>query len=229
MFKFFNYIYLEQRDRLITPALNLSGYSNVSLLFDHAYAQNKNIKDSLIIKISVDCGETWTRVFASGPDGTGTFATSPKTNYYFLPHTSEDWCGHGFGSDCNNINFSNWAGLPNVKIMFESFNYRGNNLYLDNIMVSNSVGIPDNATDESDINIIPNPSTGMFYISLNNFLGETNITVLNIQGQKIFSEKIIINTEHFTKKIDLSSQPKGIYFIEFRNKNIVKDRKIILR
>lgn len=226
---FFNYIYQEQPDRMITPALNFSGYSNISLLFDHAYAQKGSARDSLRIKISADCGETWTRVFASGPDGNGAFATSANTTSYFIPQTSEDWCGSGYGSSCNDIDLSDWAGLTDVKIMFESFNKHGNNLFIDNIMVTNSVGLNENYSDKSGVNIIPNPSTGIFYLTLNNLSEETTLKVLNLQGQNVFYKKISVKSKKYTEKIDLSSQPKGVYFVEVRSKDTVKSEKIILK
>ncbi len=60
----FNYPSIFKRDQLITPPLDLSGINNAVLKFDHAYAikDNPNYSDSLVVKISNDCGYSWTPI-----------------------------------------------------------------------------------------------------------------------------------------------------------------------
>ena len=69
---FSNYTSITERDRLITPTINLEGLSVASLEFQYAYAQRHlNLTDSLIVYVSADCGNNWTRVYANGEDGDG--------------------------------------------------------------------------------------------------------------------------------------------------------------
>lgn len=223
-----NYPRYGARDRLISPSMNFSGISGLVLTFDYAYAQRYFQKDSLIVYISNDCGESWNRIFANGPDGTGVFATSPTTPAAFIPQSSEDWCGEGWGSSCNLIDLSNWEGSSNVKIMFESYCHYGNNLYLDNILVSNSVDVLTTKGEDYQINIIPNPSSGKFTISVNKVSGNISMKILNTQGQQILSEKITDNNGAFVKQVDLSNQPKGIYFVIIGTETGSDVRKIVI-
>jgi PKD repeat protein len=208
-----NYPSYGARDRLISPAMNFSGIYGLVLTFDYAYAQRYFQKDSLIVYISDDCGENWTRIFANGPDGTGVFATSPTTSDPFMPQSSEDWCGEGWGSNCHLIDLSNWDGASNVKIMFESYCHYGNNLYLDNIMVSNIVDVNTTQGEDYQVKIIPNPSSGKFTIFADNVTGSISMKILNTQRQQIYSEKITDNNGTLSKQVDISNQPKGIYFV----------------
>jgi len=88
--------YFEQgaRDRLISPPINLSSMAQAALSFQHAYARKFAATDSLIVYISDDCGETWTRIFEGGEDGSGNFATHEMISD-FWPEVQSDWCISG--------------------------------------------------------------------------------------------------------------------------------------
>lgn len=142
---FFNYAQASRRDGMISPKLNLAGYSSVDLTFEHAYRRfNQTATDSLIVYVSADCGNTYNRVFARGENGTGTFATATTTTVAFNPANSGEWCMGTVGSDCYSVNLDSYIGQQ-VLIKFEGFNAGtvGNNLYIDNI---NVIGIPANNT-----------------------------------------------------------------------------------
>ena len=156
--KFYGYFKMAERDRLVSPFLNFSDLSNVYLTFDHAYAQRFSQKDSLVIYISAGCEEAWTRIWANGPDGNGIFETSSSTPYEFTPLANDDWCSMGWGADCFTLDLSQWAGEKNIRIAFESYNNLGNNLYLDNITVSNTTGNDDFSIAEGSFVLYPNPS-----------------------------------------------------------------------
>lgn len=223
-----NYPKFGERDRLISPAINLTGMTDLQLRFDYAYAQ-RFTQDSLIVLISDDCGEDWTRIYANGPDGNGIFETSPLSEDAFIPQSSEDWCGEGYGAECVQLDLSQWEGSPNIKIMFESYCRYGNNLYIDNVLISNNVGISDETADDSNIDIIPNPSTGLFNIHMNDFKGDVNIRILNPQGQVMMTESITVVNTTYTKQIDLSENPSGIYFVEISSDNGNEIRKVVVK
>ena len=96
-----NWGYFNQgaRDQLISPPVNIAEFSVVGLHFEYAYAQRLSMVDSLVIYISIDCGNTWTKIYENGPDGSGIFATAPNNAYFFEPASGEDWCGAGYGAD----------------------------------------------------------------------------------------------------------------------------------
>lgn len=75
-----------------------------------------------------------------------------------------------------------------------------------------------------NINIYPNPSSGIFTIELNNKRkGESEICVYSVTGQLI--KKQIENSDRF--QIDMSDFGTGIYLLKVRNKNSVITKRII--
>jgi len=72
-------------------------------------------------------------------------------------------------------------------------------------------GINEVSSSTSDVNVYPNPSTGVFNyeLKIKNY-NSINAVVYNILGEKIYSQSFSIQNATF--KIDLNGQPAGIYF-----------------
>lgn len=226
--KFYGYFKMGERDGLISPYLNFSQFSNVYLTFDHAYAQRFSQKDSLIIYISVGCQEDWERIWANGPDGMGAFETTPTTPYEFIPAVNDDWCGLGWGAECFTLDLSEWAGEDNVKIKFEGYNNLGNNLYLDNIVVSNTTGSTDIMPASGTFTVFPNPGSGVFTLSSAGLTGSLALEVINSQGQTVWSEKLNNSKEYFQMTMDLTDRSKGVYFFRLLSEDKVRVKKVII-
>ncbi|MEZ5195148.1 MAG: T9SS type A sorting domain-containing protein [Bacteroidales bacterium] len=210
----FEYYSIFKRDQLISPPIDLSGLSNAQLSFDHAYAQAINLQytDSLIVKISANCGDTWTRILELGEDGSQNFVTRSPLNYNFFPAVQDDWCGVGFGSDCNSVDISSWAGNTDVQIMFESVRMVGNNLFIDNVSVGLFTGNSQPVNDEKHVEIFPNPSSGIFTISFQNFTNKGDVLVFNSQGQLI--KRLNFDAGLSNLQFDLQGKPKGLYLCQ---------------
>lgn len=134
---FFNYNSTGERDGLISPPLDFSGYTSVDLDFDYAYARySGSYRDSMAVFVSTDCGLTYTRVASYTSDPTANMATVSDQTSSFSPSVSSDWCGNSLIPNCPNIDLSAFAGNTEVRIKFEGINGYGNNLYIDNINVS---------------------------------------------------------------------------------------------
>ena len=219
---FFNYTDFEERDYLTSPLMNFAGIETVLLYFEYAYAQRYFQKDSLIVNISADCGESWTRVYANGPNSEGVFATSEPTVDFFEPQEYTDWCGAGYGADCPVIDLSAWAGQANIKIQFETFNKYGNNLYLNNVEVGSTVGLYDQHATDSEFRVYPNPaSNSVTIVSPENTL----IDILDMQGKVVWSAV----AKSVQTTLDIRYLPKGIYFVKLTGKNIAKTKKLIIQ
>lgn len=139
---FFSYATIGQRDGFMSPPIDLSTVSTAQLTFEHAYRRyDQTSSDSLIVYISTDCGQTFTRIFQRGENGTGTFATVSTSTTNFVPTQASDWCIAGtVGSACYTISLNNFVGSTTAIIKFEGYNNYGNNLYIDNI---NITGMPN--------------------------------------------------------------------------------------
>ena len=226
---FFDYAVVNRRDQLISPALNFSGYSSVNLTFKHAYEQRVR-KDSLIVRISTDCGTTWQRVWGMGPDGTPeVFVTHPSTNLAFYPQSADDWCGGSYGTGCYTIDLSPWANQPDIKLMFEAYNRYGNNLFLNDIEVNAPVGQAENTPYRQVISIFPNPSHGKFNLTITHSRREVDMTVMNPQGEVVYTETLVSNSGRIEKQLDFSGFARGIYFVKLTGERETDVEKIVIQ
>ena len=176
---------------MISPPLLMPSSPPVVLTFRHAYAQRYSLKDSLIIKISEDCGLTWTRLWAMGPDGTPlTFVTSAPAIDSFVPQSSDEWCGGSYGVNCYEIDLQNYLGKPDVMLMLESFTGNGNNLYVTDIGVQGEVGIVKHLPEQDGIGIYPNPSNGIFTVECKQCREVQHISVISEVGLEVFAKNI---------------------------------------
>jgi hypothetical protein len=132
---------------LHTPKIDLSTATNASTLkFDHAYAPYSAADyDALRIEVSSDCGVTWSEIFyAQNLD----LATAPAATAAFVP-TSTQWAA-------NEIDISSFNGQSEVIIRFTGESGFGNNLYVDNVNVSTTVGTKELTLTQ--FNLVPNPT-----------------------------------------------------------------------
>jgi PKD repeat protein len=221
---FFNYTSMNARDYLNSPLLSFVGYQNVLMSFDYAYAQRYSQVDSLIVNISNDCGETWTKVYANGPDGNGIFETAEPTSNSFEPTSNAEWAGNGYGAAKPIIDLSSWAGQGNIMLQFESYNKYGNNLYIDNIEISNTVGINELKTENGFV-MYPNPANSVLNIYVDSKKEAKTLHILNLQG-KIVSE---IALKEGNNKINVGNLSKGIYFAQIKGTISNKTSKLIIQ
>lgn len=212
----FGYTSMSARDRLISPAINIGSIQNPVLMFSYAYAQRASLRDSLIVKISADCGQTWTRVWAGGPDGQGGFVTAMPNANAFVPTTAEEWCGLGYGADCPTISLGPWTGYPNLKIMFESYNKAGNNLYIDDIKVTNGIGQREITGDGLPF-VTPNPGDGLLRITAPDD-DSYRVTVTDAAG-RIAWKSTLEGARSNPAEINLTELSSGIYFIALYGEN----------
>ncbi len=222
---FFNYTIMGARDVLVSPLMNFQGFDNVFMTFDYAYAQRYSQKDSLIVKVSSDCGNSWTRVYANGPDGNGIFETAEPTIGFFAPQNENDWCGAGYGAECPIIDLSNWANRPDIEIAFETYNQYGNNLYLDNIEISNAVGIGQKKAMENTFSLFPNPAHGEVTLIYFRKASNARAEVYNMEGKRILTKKIVKGKNY----LQLKNRTSGIYFMKVFSDDVTQTKKLIVQ
>lgn len=103
----------------------------------------------------------------------------------------------------------------------------GSILWLDDASVTLPTGVNELMGTENNIEIFPNPSNGVFTIrsqTVNN--EEQYLEVYNILGKKIHtSEKSKLSA--YT--VDLSQQPKGVYFVKVYRGEMCTTRKIVMQ
>jgi subtilisin family serine protease len=170
---FYNYSAVGERDGLITPVLDFSNNSGISLNLRHAYRlQNNNKRDSLIIYVSTDSGKTFSnRVAAFAENGSRSFATQTNLATAFSPKNSADWCFETItGAGCLDIDLSAFDGMAGIVLKFEAYNAFGNNLYIDKMSIS---GYCSGYNTDKPSAVIINSDTDFCYPGLVSFANKS--------------------------------------------------------
>jgi hypothetical protein len=194
-------------DYLYTQNVDLSLATTASLTFNLAHAQARTEADSLIILASSDCGTTWTKVYAKGG---AALATAPNdTTQTFVPADLTQWRTEA-------VNLNAFGGSNNVIVCFKAVSAAGNNLYIDDINLSNSpMGIVENELF-SHIAVFPNPFTDNTSIAFSLKQAENvRLDVYSVTGQCVYTAAqgqfpVGINNLTFNG----SNLAQGLYFLK---------------
>ncbi len=110
-----------------TPVFDLTGLPSGDLVFSYAHANPPNaFYDGLMVKASIDCGETFPDVIFSsfGPN----LATAPETDDFFTPSNQLEWID-------TLLSITNYRDIDGVQFAFIGINGSGNNIYIDDVQV----------------------------------------------------------------------------------------------
>lgn len=127
MFDNFTYFVSNDRDEMRSPRFNMSNVANAQLRFDVAYARfNATFSDSLEVRVSTNCGSTWTTIYLNGGSG---LSTAPDASTFFTPGSTQ-W-------RTESVNISTLtAGQSNVLFSFVNRGRYGQPIYIDNINIA---------------------------------------------------------------------------------------------
>jgi PKD repeat protein len=197
-------------DELISPSFKLNNISSPVLKFKVSYATTSSSStDVLKVFLSVDCGKTWTVRYSK----TGTaLSTSSNTGSPFTPTNTNQWREETVSIP------SSIANKPNVRLKFAFTSGGGNNLYLDDINISNPTGNIDLAVaDNLGLTVFPNPSAGdiTFYFNLL-AKAKTDIRLYDVVGKEIlpvFTGNLQSGYNQFT--VNRAQVPSaGVYLLQ---------------
>lgn len=123
------------------------------------------------------------------------------------------------GGFSGNSNFSTGSGIINFSALGNQdvFVCKQNGSLL-------SLGY-NNSSNTNSFLIFPNPSRGKFTVRSNSIASDLRISIYGLLGNCVL-DKITLNTN--TQEVDLSTQSKGIYFMEIVSENERSVKKIVL-
>jgi len=207
---------------LQTPEINLTSALAPFLTFDIAYARfSATYHDSLRIDVSTDCGENWiTGIYLKGDL---TLATTTDQNIDWTPSSASQWRK-------DSVDLLSYSG-NNIVLRFVNINGYGNNLFLDNINIFDPTAVQQISSFGS-VSIIPNPSTGIFYLKadLNKISSsEGKLIVFDGSGRLIYNAAAGFTAGMNSIVIDLSRFDSGYYILRFELGNEVLHFKLILK
>lgn len=207
-------------DGLISNTYDLSGFTGITMSFDHAFARrDNNDVDKLSVYVSNDCGKTWSvRKNISGTN----LATASNTNSNFVPSASE-W------ETTTITNISASYLVPGFRYKFEFTSDGGNNIYVDNINLSGPLGVPVISEESFNLNVFPNPSNGEVNIAFDMPL-ERNIKVdvLDVTGRTVahLMNASVLGSRNL--QWNSANVSNGVYMIQLRVGEQIFSRKLIV-
>lgn len=90
-------------------------------------------------------------------------------------------------------------------------------------------GMNENALLVDKMEFYPNPNNGKFNLRFSlKEKANTNVSVLNMEGKQIYSEKLDNFSGTYDREIDISKNPKGVYFVRVSQGNTLQLKKIIV-
>jgi hypothetical protein len=211
-------------DELISPSIDMTAIAGATptLTFKVAYAQRSSTtNDKLQVYVSTTCGKTWTLRLSLTGSG---LATAPVTTSSFVP-TATQWVQ-------KSSNLTGFATQPNLYILFRFTSNGGNNIYIDDINISGTVGLGDDLSNAIDYNVYPNPADENTLVSFNLVSAEkTSIKVYDVVGREIST---LVNTElgagQYTYPVaDKTKLSAGVYFVTLTAGTHTFTKKLIVK
>jgi hypothetical protein len=91
------------------------------------------------------------------------------------------------------------------------------------------LGNVDNKVEMENMKLYPNPNDGKFNLNFNlKNKGDAEVTVYNVEGKQVYSEKLPDFQGEYNKPIDISNNAKGIYFVKIQQGDHTQVKKISL-
>lgn len=194
-----------QLDHLMMPRLDLSNAApGTTLDFALAHRQyNTNTSDRLMVKASVNCGDTWSTVYdKAGAD----LATAPAGTGAFTP-TATQWRNE-------QVDISTVIGEPEVLFMFVSESGYGNNLYIDDVQIANLVGVEE--LEAGAFALFPNPNDGRFTLRSSMPAGIVDLRIHGIEGRLVHADRWTAG-QGATIELALEHLSQGSYVMALSN------------
>jgi PKD repeat protein len=212
-----------QVDEFSSSTMDMSNMTAITMNFKVAFAQkNTSHNDKLIVYVSNTCGTTWSqRKQLSG----ASLATHTPTGGIWAPTSASDW----MQVDVTSIPATYLVDNFRVKFRFESDD--GNNIYIDDINISGTVGIEDEEANQFGLNIYPNPVEYTSTISFNlDKAKNVRVSVNDLLGREVLrlaEEKMPMGEQNV--QLNNSSLNSGIYFVRLMIGDAEVTKKIVVR
>ena len=89
--------------------------------------------------------------------------------------------------------------------------------------------LTENLKSASTFSVYPNPTSDEFTLFISNSVGNSsdNYILQDITGKTVSSSKLVKDVNNFSKTVNISALPAGIYFLTVSLNNNVSTKKIV--
>jgi PKD repeat protein len=210
------------KDHFLSSTYNESGATSIEISFKYAYRQRTSTDvEKLKLTVTNNCGLSWS--VRKQLNGALITSAAPQTTA-FTPVAS-DWQLF----DVTSIPATFFTEGFRFRIEFESDN--GNNIYIDDINVSQTTGTDNILPNGVAFTIFPNPTSNNATISYELPIAQTiEIYVSDVLGKRVITvdkgaktageNKATINTGQL--------QSKGVYFVTINSNGVTHTQKLVV-
>lgn len=211
-------------DELLLPPMSFTAAAVPTLSFDVAYAQYNAENDKLEVLVSDNCGLTWTSVYSKSGS---VLATNPPVgnNTIFVPSNASQWRKEA-------VTLTGFNSIASeVIVKFVTTNAFGNNLYLDNINLSqvadtpppppvDETGLVYRNNSDVQVSIYPNPSADETTLLIGSLTsGVVTINVINTLGQLVYSSSSAVQAGENNIPLNVKDFANGLYNVVIATEN----------
>jgi len=199
----------------------------------HGFAENCSVDASGItgIGLTLDLRQTfsignkfsWFRVLVNGQqvaDIYGVMNFNPSTNTD--PFEMKTFDLSQFGNSMFNITFQSACYFAD-KLFGE-----GDNVFVDNIMISNTTGINEGPGNAAGVLTYPNPVHSILNYSARGTGDRVTVKVLNIQGKTIWQESLKGYKDGDVRQVNTENFRSGIYILQLNGNVGTVTKKFVI-
>ncbi|MBQ9508367.1 MAG: T9SS type A sorting domain-containing protein [Bacteroidales bacterium] len=194
----------------VAPMMDFTNISDPKMTFDYAHRRySTSNTERLRVKASADCGTTWTTVWEKYGATLATVAGTYTSNY--TNPTAAQFKNA-------EVDLTAFAGQSNVIVKFEFISGYGNNVWVDNINITNGP-LAVESVENSDLSIFPNPVKDVLTINYDKAISQ--IDVYDVNGKLVKTITTVDNT------INVSDLSEGVYMLNMQTEEGLVIRKIV--
>lgn len=213
-------------DDFITPGFNLFNLTGGAFTFRVAAASSAltaaDANDVLKVYSSTDCGQTWVvrKTLTGAALNNNGYSATP-----FFPTSQSQWALQSF-------NIPTSLATGNVKFKFEyKTGNASNNIFIDDLNITGTVGIDENSNGTSSLALYPNPSNNNTNLSYHlESKANVKIELMDVLGKKIMEINNKNQAEgdyNYSISKEQYNLSNGIYIVKFSVDDNSISKKII--
>jgi photosystem II stability/assembly factor-like uncharacterized protein len=198
-------------------SVNFSTPASSLLTFDVAHATyGGQYTDTLEVLASTDCGQTFSTLYKKWGS---TLATAPNNSNYYTPSPTE-WRN-------DTIDLTAYLGIQHLVIAFRNHGLWGNNIYVDNINLANTINVAEELSVSNNFEVFPNPVSACDQINIINKAKERVVlTLYNASGKVVMREIISSTTVLPLEQYNLA---EGNYLLNLSGETKINNFKLLVR
>lgn len=214
----------EEYSSLYSRAIDITNAPGIQLSFQYAYKRFNSFQvDSMEVLVSVDCGNTWQRVWQA--NGFGIATVAGFTNQPWAPTSTSQWRQI-------NLNLDSLAGTGFLQVQFKVISQRGQSLYLDDINILGVVSADEADPNDWHVQLSPNPVREQFRLGIHlPGFSPLRVTLFDLHGKAILIREIdemTPGTHELTfDESEIRSLPLGTYLLEVQSNAGIHTQKLV--